>query len=87
MAITKTKSVERIEVYPDGESDPRVMVVYNVVMDDPEDDELPVHTNKIVNLVKSSMDMSDPENPVEVLTDISGEDALVQAVCNAVWAE
>ena len=89
MAITKTRTVQRIEVYP---GDPeRVMVVYNIVMDDPDDNELPVTTSKVVDLVKSvtTVDDSDPENPVEttVDTDISGEDELVQTVCNAVWAE
>lgn len=88
MAISKTTTVQRIEVYPnDVGSDPTVSVTYHIVMDDPDDNELPISTYKAVTLHKSTMDNSDAENPVEVLTDISGEDALVQAVCNAVWAE
>ena len=87
MAITKTRSVQRIEVYPGaGDDDERVMVFYNIVMDDADDDELPVTTTRLVQLEKTTTDNSDPENIVEVATDISGEDALVQTVCNAVWS-
>ena len=85
MAITKTRTVGRIEVY--GGDDPvRVTVFYNIVMDDADDDELPVTSSKIVHLEKLTWDNSDPDNPVSSPTDISGEDALVQTVCNAVWS-
>ena len=87
MAITKTRSVQRIEVYPgSGDNDEQVMVVYENTFDDSEDDELPVISTKIVHLYKTTTDNSDPENPVVTNTDISGEDALVQTVCNAVWS-
>jgi len=87
MAITKTRSVQRIEVYPAvGDGDERVMVVYVNIFDDLEDEELPVTSTKIVHLEKTTTDSSDPENPVVTNTDISGEDALVQTVCNAVWS-
>ena len=92
MAITKTRSVQRIEVYPEsGSADERVMVVYEHTFDDSDDAELPVTNSTVKSLYKTTttVDNSDPENPVEttVDTDISGEDALVQAVCNAVWAD
>ena len=87
MAITKTRSVQRIEVYPAMEDgDERVMVVYENTFDDSEDDELPVTQTHVKHLEKTVTDNSDPENPVVTNTDISGEDALVQTVCNAVWS-
>ena len=87
MAITKTRSVQRIEVYPAiGDGDERIMVVYENIFDDSEDAELPVTSTKVVHLEKTVTDNSDPENPVVTNTDISGEDALVQTVCNAVWS-
>lgn len=87
MAITKTRSVQRIEVYPGiGDEDDRVMVVYENTFDDSEDDELPVTNTHVKHLHKTTTDYSDPENPVVTNTDISGEDALVQTVCNAVWS-
>lgn len=85
MAITKTRSVQRIEVYP-GVEDERIMVVYENTFDDSEDDELPVTNTQVKHLEKTVTDYSDPENPVTTDTDISGEDALVQTVCNAVWS-
>lgn len=85
MAITKTRSVQRIEVYPGAEEE-RIMVVYEYSFDDSEDDELPVTNTQVKHLEKSTTDYSDPENPVVTNTDISGEDALVQTVCNAVWS-
>jgi hypothetical protein len=87
MAITKTRSVQRIEVHPAMEDgDERVMVVYENTFDDSEDDELPLVQTQVKHLEKTVTDNSDPENPVVTNTDISGENALVQTVCNAVWS-
>ena len=87
MAITKTRSIQRLEVYPaSGDNDEHVMVVYTHTFDDSEDNELPVTNTHVKHLYKTTTDSSDPENIVEVATDISGEDALVQTVCNAVWS-
>lgn len=46
MAIEHTRTVQRVECYPDG----RVMVVYIDKFDDPNDDMLPTETNKVVYL-------------------------------------
>lgn len=80
MAITLTRTVQRIETYPaqplmeEGETTyPSLMVVYNDVFDDPDDDQLPVTATKVINIHKGD--------------DVSGEDALVQTVANAIWAE
>ena len=80
MAITLTRTVQRIETYPaqpvmeEGEATyPTLMVVYNDVFDDPDDEQLPVTATKVVHLSHGD--------------DVSGEDELVQTIANAIWAE
>ena len=88
MAITKDRKVQRIEVYPlkdDSAADtanakhPSLMIVYDNIIDDPDDDDLPVTAQKVTNLHKFVEDGGDA-------TDYSGEDALVQTVCGAIWS-
>lgn len=72
MAITQTKTIQRIEVYPsqvDGEQ-PRLMVVEEHFFDDPDDAELPVYSSKVYHLDETS--------------DVSGKMQMVQDVYNAV---
>lgn len=83
MAITLTRTVQRIETYPaipampnpeggDPEQTyPTMMVVYNDVFDDPKDDQLPVTATKVMNFNKGD--------------DVSKEDALVQTIATAIW--
>ena len=72
MAITQTKKIQRIEVYPGyGEDDqPRLMVVEEHFFDDPDDAELPVTTTKVYHLSEQD--------------DVSGKLQLVQDVYNSV---
>lgn len=72
MAITQTKKIQRIEVYPSQSDDeqPRLMVVEEHFFDDPDDAELPVHSSKVYHLDETS--------------DVSGKMQLVQDVYNAV---
>ena len=72
MAITQTKKIQRIEVYPAQSDDqqPRLMVVEEHFFDDPDDAELPVHSNKVYHLSEQD--------------DVSGKMQLVQDVYNAV---
>lgn len=86
MAITKTRSVQRVEVYPEAEGDERVMVVYKYVFDDADDDKLPVSHENIYSFRKTTTTVDSEGNETTSNTDISGEDALVQTVCNAVWS-
>jgi hypothetical protein len=88
MAITKTTTVQRCEVYPLTDSSaatttnakfPSIMVVYNDSMDDPEDADLPIIATRVKHLNKFVEDGG-------AATDVSGEDALVQTICTAVWA-
>ena len=88
MAITKTTKVGRIEIYPPVDSTAAttkmeahetVMVVYEDILDDSEDADLPVTATRVKNITKLVAD--DGAN-----TDYSSEDALVKTVCAAVWA-
>ena len=78
MAITMTRTVQRIETYPaapaeEGETTyPTLMVVYNDTFDDPDDEQLPVVATKVMNFSEGD--------------DVSGEDDLVQTIATAIWS-
>jgi hypothetical protein len=79
MAISKTRSVSRVEVYPPlDDSQPRIMVVYEYSFDDTEDDELPANSTSVKHL-----EATDSEGNA---TDVTGEDQLVQDIAGAVWS-
>lgn len=87
MAITKTSTVQRVEAYPamDPAADPAtnpahptVMVVYNDVIDDPDDSDLPVTATRVKHLYKF-----DGEGAA---FDTTGEAQLVQDICGALWS-
>lgn len=86
MAITKTRAVKEIQVLVVS-PDPRVNVIYEWVFDDTEDDSLPATTYTTTNLSRYVEDPATADDPTQVSTDISGEDALVQTICNAVWTD
>ena len=90
MAITKTTTVQRIEVYP-GEAEldtnPRLMVVYDDLFDDPDDDQLPHQSQRVVHLYKMKTTTDEDGHVTETLTDVSGHDPLVQTIAAAVWAD
>lgn len=99
MAITKTTRVQRAEVYPKTSAEaeatesaawPTVMVVYEDVLDDPDDTELPVTATRVKHLQKFTVThgTDDDGNPTEssAATVVSGEDALVQSICTGVWS-
>lgn len=90
MAISNLTTVQRVEIYPLMDSDaasttnakfPSVMVVYNNTLTGTGGDAgidgavstVIKHLNKFVE------DGGDA-------TDLSGEDALVQTICGAIWA-
>lgn len=88
MAISKTTTVDRVEVYPaeDSSADtttraahPRAVVFYIDTLDDPDDSELPVTAYREKVLYKFVEDGGSA-------TDTSGEDSLVQTICTAIWA-
>jgi len=78
MAITLTRTVQRIETYPamdatEGETTyPTLMVVYNDLFDDADDEQLPVTATKVLHFSNGD--------------DVSGEDELVQTIATAIWA-
>ena len=96
MAITKTTSVQRCEVYPQSDADaantlnagnPTVMVVYEDSMDDPDDNDLPVVATRAKHLKRYTVTMDDDGNETSTATDVTGEDQLVQDICGAIWTD
>lgn len=69
MAITRTVELQRLEVYPNG----GLMVVYTDNFDDPDDDQLPTQSSRVVHLSNGQ--------------DVSGHLELVQVVASAVWSQ
>ena len=99
MAITKTTRVQRAEVYPkiDASAEatvsaawPTLMVVYEDLLDDPDDAELPVTATRVKHLQKFTITYGTDSdgNPTEssAATVVTGEDALVQTICTAIWS-
>jgi hypothetical protein len=99
MAITKTTKVQRCEVYPKSDADaeatesaawPTVMVVYEDMLDDTEDADLPVTATRVKHLEKFTLTHGvDSEGNATVssaATVVTGEDQLVQDICGAVWS-
>ena len=99
MAITKTTRVQRCEVYPKANAEaeattsqawPSVMVVYQDLLDDTEDADLPVTATRVKHLEKFTVTLQVSEEGESTATStdtvISGEDALVQSICGAVWS-
>lgn len=83
MAITKTTTVQRVEVYEDT----RLMVVYTDLFDDPDDDQLPHESSRVVHLNKMTSTTDEEGTVTETPTDVSGHDPLVQTIAAAVWTD
>ena len=90
MAITSSKGVQRLEVYPPADSSAdntanakheTVMIVYeNTLSGTGADAHLDGQVStQVVHLSKYVADGG-------AATDVSGEDALVQSVCTAIWS-
>lgn len=88
MAITKTTKVDRVTVYPKfdssaaadtNEGNPSILVFFVHTLDDSEDSDLPVTSIQEKHILRYV------ENG-GAATDISGEDALVQAVAGGIWS-
>ena len=95
MAITKTTSVQRCEVYPAVDSTaentlssawPTIMAVYNDHIDDASDDDLPIVATRVKTLTKFTISVDEENVESSAATVVSGEDALVQSICTAVWS-
>lgn len=80
MALTKTTYLSRVEIqFPEGDGDADLVVTHAHVIDDPDDDQLPVRTQ--------STDVVHRNDPEGNATDISGLDQAVQDICAAVWTD
>ena len=99
MAITKTTRVQRCEVYPKSDASaeatvsaawPTIMVVYEDVLDDSDDADLPVTATRVKHLEKFTITHGTDSdgNPTQssAATVVTGEDALVQSICGAIWS-
>lgn len=86
MAITKTITINRIDVYPVSGGDPRVVVRRSITFDDSTDDQLPTSTDDTLTIVKYTSTTDEDGNVTQSLTDYSDQDALVVTVCDAIWA-
>ena len=84
MAITNTRTVQRVEVSPAGD-DPSVMIVYNHTFDDSTDDALPVTSTVVKHLNRYVVTTDEDGNETSTATDVTGEDQLVQDICAAIW--
>ena len=88
MAITKTTTVELVQVRPAQDSSaasstnaahPFVEVNYKHTIDDAEDSDLPVYNYTSEVLEKFVSDGG-------AATSLSGKDALIVTVCQAIWS-
>ena len=99
MAITKTTRVQRCEVYPKADASaeatvsaawPTLMVVYEDVLDDSEDADLPVTATRVKHIEKFTLttttDSEGETTTTSAATSVSGENQLVQDICGAIWS-
>lgn len=96
MAITKTRAVQNMQVYPASESgapdtenagNPSVVVSYHITFDDSTDDELPAVTPQMKHLQRFVESVAEDGTITLTATDVTGEDQLVQDVCAALWTD
>ena len=78
MAITNTRTVQRIETYPAlvGD-DPTMMVVYEHTFDDTTDAALPVTSTVVKHLQRNTVTVADDGTETSTATDVTGENQLV----------
>lgn len=89
--MIKTTKVEAIEIMPVEGGDAELIVRKRHTWDDPDDNDAPLHKYVSESLRKYTITLSiNPETEaieeVSSLTDISGEDQLVQDIAAVVWA-
>ena len=88
MAITNTRTVQRIETYPAPVGDdPTMMVVYEHTFDDSTDAALPVTSTVVKNLQRNTVTVADDGTETSTATDVTGENQLVQDICAAIWTD
>lgn len=86
MAITSTRTLERIEVMANGSNDPMITIVYNITFDDLEDDNLPATTPQVKTITRYTYTADDEGEQVQTPTDVTGEHQMVQDICGALWS-
>lgn len=87
MAITKTIEFRKANVLPKIDSsapsttndgNPIIVVAEKITLDDTEDDDLPIVSSQTRTIYRYVADGG-------AATDVSSEDALVQAIAAAIW--
>tara|TARA_R110000823_G_scaffold13298_1_gene44087 strand:- start:153 stop:416 length:264 start_codon:yes stop_codon:yes gene_type:complete len=87
MAITKTTTLGLIEVRPlRNQFEFSVVLNYTDSIDDPDDADLPVTNTRQILLSQKINTKQEDGSYVESDTDISSYEAIVQSICNLVWA-
>ncbi len=84
MAITKTTTVDRMEVIARG-SEWIVRVSYFDTFDDSEDSEPAVVAERQATLMSKTEVLDSDGNKSYIDTDITKQDSTVQSVCNLLW--
>lgn len=88
MAITKTTTLIRAEVYPTPEpsaaittnaGNPCICVLEKIELDDPSDNQLPIISQKSRTILRYVEDGG-------AATNVSSEDSLVQSIAGAIWS-
>lgn len=88
MAITKTRSVFRVDVFPPADSslaastndaNETIQIVYQNLFEDSSDSDLPITTTDSKFITRYVSDGGSA-------TDYSGEDTLVRTIADAIWS-
>lgn len=88
MAITNTRTVQRVETYPALVGDePTLMVVYEHTFDDTNDTALPVTSTVVKHLQRHTVTTDEDGSETSTATDVTSEDQLVQNICAAIWTD
>lgn len=84
--ITKTETIDRIEILM-HRSPPAFNVFYTVTLDDPDDDQLPIRSQR-QELIEQEKDVIAENGGVDrVVTDITGQPQVIQGLAAMLWAE
>ena len=82
MAITKTVNLAEIRIINASSDSPILLIIEEMTMDDPDDNQLPVTTKNRRSISKQT---ENAEGEM-VATDTSSEEQVVQDIATAIWS-
>ena len=82
MAITKTVNLAEIRIINASSDSPILLIIEEMTMDDPDDNQLPVTTKNRRSIPKQT---ENAEGEM-VATDTSSEEQVVQDIATAIWS-